>query len=94
MKDMQKWYVTFKTGDRFATRYHIISATSLDQARKKTIDFFGRDWENIYSVKEWKSRSIPKRLTKNDYIELTMKELKRHFERKGRIRYKIYVDKD
>jgi hypothetical protein len=97
MSDLKEWYFTFKgksSAVRNWNRYYIIPATSLDKARKRMIDSFGNQWENVYTPEEWYDDSIAKKLPMREYIPLTEKEYRRQVERDGRIRYKVFVEKE
>lgn len=97
MKQIRNWYATFRKADRhhrYSGRFYIVKATSLDKARKFMIDNFGKDWETIYSESEWNDESVPKRLPKARYSELTPQERARDVERDDRIRYKTFREKE
>lgn len=95
MKYLKNYFCTFKKKrihSPYDDKYVIIKATSYDRAKKKMIDTFGYEWENIYTQIEWNGEYPKKRLPKNEYK--LIRNIEKFMERKGRITFGIYKEKD
>lgn len=97
MRTLKRWYVTFKPKGRwtrFGDRYYTFQATSLDQAMKKTIDIFGRDWQNLYTEEEMYNPAVLKDFDISNLTEVSYNEIRREVERQSRIPFKTYREKE
>lgn len=88
-KPVKKWYITFRERGRwtrFGNQFFIVNATSLDQAQKKAIDLFERDWLNVTPEDENPDLT--------NLTEVEYNEIKKEIERQARIPFKTYREKE